>query len=275
MSIIGNKKEFWNNRALKYGHTGWNNPIIYAYDQSARLKAIEKIITSLNCKKELALDFGSGTGDFAKLLAKRFKSVIAFDISKVVLNIAQDKYGQYSNIKFLHANSITNVMLDDGSLNLILSVTVLDHILDDEELSRTLLYFHQKLYNNGYVVALEYAPSTKRNSTEYQRFSTFDEWVLLFYKYGFSLESYYGFYHPKESSCKSYFLYINNWKVKLLRRFISAKCITRNLRKFLPIKSLLGKLAYQFGKGKTDFFWEGKEEDFLKIMIFKKSLRSK
>ena len=36
----GHGTEFWNKRVLKSGHTGWNSPVTYAYDQLARVKAI-------------------------------------------------------------------------------------------------------------------------------------------------------------------------------------------------------------------------------------------
>lgn len=41
-------KEFWNARVEKYSHTGWSNSFIYAYDQQARLTAVEKILNSLS-----------------------------------------------------------------------------------------------------------------------------------------------------------------------------------------------------------------------------------
>ena len=86
-------KEFWNDRVKKYGHTGWADNFIYAYDQQARLLAVEKIVNSLTCEKTLALDFGTGSGDFANLLSKYFDKVIAFDISDTVIEIAKYENG--------------------------------------------------------------------------------------------------------------------------------------------------------------------------------------
>lgn len=51
---------FWNDRVKKYGHTGWGDKVIYAYDQQARLITIETILNSLTCNKSVALDFGTG-----------------------------------------------------------------------------------------------------------------------------------------------------------------------------------------------------------------------
>jgi len=104
-------KEFWNNRIRKYGHTGWADSLIYAYDQQARLIAIGEILNSLTCNKSVALDFGTGSGDFANLLSKQFDKVIAFDISDVVVEIAKRKYGKAENIQFYCGNHIDETRL--------------------------------------------------------------------------------------------------------------------------------------------------------------------
>src|SRR5690242_11690456 len=122
--------KYWDDRARRYGHTGWADPVVYAFDQAARLAAVERVLASATVRRGLALDFGSGSGDFARLLAKHFAKVLAFDISPVVTTRAQRKYGSIGNIEFCHAESVKNLALEDGSLDLILSVTVLGHILD-------------------------------------------------------------------------------------------------------------------------------------------------
>ena len=33
-------EEFWNARAGRFGHTGWADALIYAFDQAARLKSL-------------------------------------------------------------------------------------------------------------------------------------------------------------------------------------------------------------------------------------------
>lgn len=43
-------KAYWNERARKNGHTGWNDLVIYYYDQKVRLNTIDYILkkTMLN-----------------------------------------------------------------------------------------------------------------------------------------------------------------------------------------------------------------------------------
>jgi len=252
-------KKFWNDYCQKYGHTGWNNPSIYFYDQFARLKAIEKIISSINCKRESALDFGTGSGDFAKLLAQDFKNVIAYDISENVLNVAHKKYKGIQNIEFIHKDNIEEIKIDDASLDIILSVTVLDHIMDDNKLSKTIQFFKKKLSDNGYIVALEYALPNKQDNTTYQRFWTFEKWCSLFHHHGFKLKKYFGFYHPTDNPCKSFLNYRNNLKVRILNRF----------RNFKLSQKYLKNTAESYLNNENDFIWEGRKEDTLRIMIFK------
>lgn len=255
-------QEFWNNRARKHGHTGWSDSVIYAYDQIARMKTIQKIIKSLEVKKETALDFGTGSGDFAALLAGKFKKVLAFDISKEAINIAKNKYGHIQNIDFIQRDCVLNLKIDDNSLDLILSVTVLGHIKDIGELINTITYFKNKLHHDGCIIVFEYSPDSKKNSdSDYQRFSTFDEWLSIFSKCGFRLQNYYGFYHPIESPCKSYQLYRQNIKVMFLKYF----------KNYQWVKKCLTGIAESILKNYDDFFWKGQKEDILKIMIFKKS----
>ena len=74
---MDDSKDFWNGRVKKYGHTGWADIFIYAYDQQARLRVIENILKQLEFNKSLAFDFGTGTGDFANLLLGYFEKEIS------------------------------------------------------------------------------------------------------------------------------------------------------------------------------------------------------
>ncbi|MCX6113158.1 MAG: class I SAM-dependent methyltransferase [Proteobacteria bacterium] len=258
-------KEFWDNRVRKYGHTGWKDYDIYAYDQCARLKAIEKIIDSLDCQREFALDFGTGVGDFANLLAQTFNKVYAFDISQEVLNVAKKKYGHIKNINFIDGNSITDVKLEDKSLDIILSITVLDHILDDNELSKTIGWFGEKISDRGYIVILEYALPSKMLKSDYQRYWLFDEWLSLFSDFDFHLIQQYGFNHPKFSPCKSYSIYNKSWQTKFFR------LICRYFGHIKSTESHLDDFAERILREYSDFLWKGRSSDILKIMIYQKS----
>lgn len=41
--MVDNAK-YWNDRAHKYGHTGWSNEIVYHFDQKVRIETLKKLI---------------------------------------------------------------------------------------------------------------------------------------------------------------------------------------------------------------------------------------
>jgi ubiquinone/menaquinone biosynthesis C-methylase UbiE len=260
-------KEFWNSRAERYGHTGWADNFIYAYDQQARLLTVEKILKSLNCSRSLALDFGTGSGDFANLLSKYFEKVIAFDISDTVIEIAKEKYDRVRNIQFYFSSHIEEIEIPNNTVDLVLSVTVLDHIMDDSELIETLKFFWRILKDKGFLVALESAYDYEKPKTLYKKFTKFREWLSIFSNCDFSLHKYYQFHDPIEcprDSYLSYRSYIGGIKGKILRLLI--KYVNHRL-----VDRYLNRLASEHLQGKDDFFWEGDtERSPIKIMVFRK-----
>ncbi|HIA12315.1 MAG TPA: class I SAM-dependent methyltransferase [Flavobacteriales bacterium] len=253
--------EYWNNRARKFGHTGWANYSIYAFDQLARLKAIESILTNLKLERNLALDFGTGSGDFARILSKSFKKVIAFDTSEKVVEIGRAHGKDLKNIDFCSGNSVMDLAIGDGSLDLILSVTVLGHLMDNNQLSTHLHFFNTKLANNGRVIALEYTPANKPASTEYQNFLTLSDWQDAFAAKGFNLDDCVGFYSPTQAPCSSFDKYKRYTIVKILRFF----------QRFEWPRAKLDVIANKFVNDNDDYFWPSENDDLLKIMVFKKS----
>jgi len=254
--------EYWNNRARKFGHTGWSNHLIYAFDQSARLKAIEHIIAKIQIARNTALDFGTGSGDFARNLSESFKKVIAFDTAEKVLNIGGSEFGNASNIDYCCEKSVMDLDIADGELDVILSVTVLGHLMDDGNLRAHLKYFYEKLSDDGKIIALEYTPSKELAPAEYQRFLTFNQWKMAFHSINFVLNDCYGFYSPTESPCKSYEMYKDSITVKLMGK----------AQQFGWAKKQLKKMARNFVNDNNDYYWPCEENDRMKIMIFRKQV---
>lgn len=259
-------REFWENRAKKYGHTGWSDVLIYAYDQQARLLAVEEILKSLTYKNSVALDFGAGVGDFSNILSRYFTKVISFDISNNAVNIAKRKYQLNENIQFVSGSNINGVWIEKGTIDAIFSITVLDHILDDSELIETVRYFSDIITQDGILILLEYSLDFKKGRTSYQSFRTLNEWILILSKCNFCLYEYYNFNHPLDQPCASYEAYRNSIK--------GYKENTLKILAKLGMYNIVGKyskkLANKYLEGKNDFFWEedGKKSP-LKIMIFK------
>lgn len=259
-------KEFWNGRTKKYGHTGWSDNFIYAYDQQAKLLAVERVLSSLTCNESVALDFGTGSGDFANFLSKYFNRVIAFDISDTVIEIAKRRYGNVKNIEFHSGDNIEEIGILQP-VDLILSVGVLDSIMDDFELTKALGHFQNILREDGIVIAFECALDYEKPKAYYQRFTKFEEWGSLFLNAGFYLDKVYGFYHPVEHPCDSYLSYrmrIKGVRGRILRLF--GKYVS-----YRTVNEYLNRLATKHLQGKDDFFGEGNEKQSLtKIMTFRK-----
>lgn len=163
------------------------------------------MLNRLDFTNSLALDFGTGSGDFANLLSQEFENVLAFDISSSVIKIAQQKHGKNKNINFICAKDINEAGFGNNTFDIILSVTVIDHIMNDIKLIDTLNHFHSILKDNGLIITFEYSLDYDYPRSSYQRFTKFEEWRSIFSRCGFYLYNYYGFYHFVVMPCSSYF----------------------------------------------------------------------
>jgi len=163
--------------------------------------------------------------------------------------------------------SSDEVGIANNTVDVILSVTVLDHIMSDSELIKTLRHFKSILNENGAVIAFEYSLDNERPKTSYQRFMKLEEWRSTFLNCGFYLHRYYGFYHPVENPCESYLSYrshIRGLREKVLRLF--SKYVNRQL-----VDKYLNRSASKNLQEESDFFWQDNEtQSPIKIMIFRK-----
>ena len=254
--------DFWNHRTSRFRHTGWADGIIYAFDQPARLLAIDHIIAQEIQGRDAVLDFGTGSGDFANLLANMFSQVFASDISQNVIDVAQSMYGMKENIEFSCNSSASTLPIQESALDLILSITVLGHILDDDDLIETLKSFHRMLKPSGKIVAMEYTPLQEMTPSTYQKFRPYDEWINIFQDSGFDLVHCFGFYHPSEKPCNSYQKYRSHFLLKLLSK--APQFIKRSyfIRKFCQHRST------KILDVADDIWGDINDSDVLRIMLF-------
>lgn len=258
-ATMDKQRNFWNSRVKSHNHTGWADYLKYAFDQPARLKAIGEVLERAGACREKALDYGCGNGDFSRMLAGRFKDVVAYDISDEVIRIAKEKQGAEGNILFTADANSMDLAIPDSTLDLVLSVTVLGHILDDADMGEILSSFQRKLAPGGILIALEYSLPEKKEDCDYQRFSTFEEWKALFAGAGFSLERYYGFYHPVKRPVGSYLRYKFNPE-KIFWSFFQSIPFARRR---------IGRIAENLVAKYHDFYWDGVRNDWMRIMVFR------
>lgn len=202
---------FWRDRAARHGHTGWGDPVLYAYDQLERLQIVTTVLSRFEIGGDApaALDFGCGTGDFSRLL----------------LSLGFRVYGHDPFVEPGIRDPRFTFIRDRGDLagavppvDMALSVTVLDHILDAHELHETLALVHRLLRPGGHLVLLEYAVDSPRKTNDYQAFRTTAQWREALDHNDFRLVETGPVPHPAESPSDGFLHYRQRPAVRLLRR---------------------------------------------------------
>lgn len=211
--------EFWEERLSKFGHTGWSDATTYFYDQRLRLKAIERALSEyVKNANSYALDYGCGIGDFAQLLSNKFDHVLAYDVSDKIIEYARLK-NRASNITWT-----SDSLLNDGDgychgdhYDFVLSITVLQHITNEEEFHKLIDYLSKTLSKNGSLLVLE-TLSEFSETSGYSKHRSLEQLTNDFMRHGLKLCANYGFYHPLISPTATYRAYRGDLRVRLLSR---------------------------------------------------------
>jgi SAM-dependent methyltransferase len=179
--------------------------------------------------------------------------------SPTVLDIARKRHAGRTNIEFRHVDAERK--LPSESVDFVLTVTVLNHIMDDASLRATMESLANALAPGGCFVALEGCvdANTAGRST-YQRNQTHDEWRAMFERCGLVAEDCFGFYHPTADRCRSFDRYAESLPVRLLRWMGPSGITTR----------ALGAVAALYLLGRRDYLWRAKPTDALRLMIFRR-----
>jgi SAM-dependent methyltransferase len=219
---------FWQARLAAHGHTGWNDPIVYAYDQPSRLALVDGALPA-DAGRRTALDFGCGTGDFSRLLLARGFTVWAYD--------------PFVRPAFRHPRF--HVVAERGRLtearpgvfDVVLSVTVLDHILDAAEFGATLAELRPLCDPAGRLIMIEYAPDSAVEASAYQAFRTLPTWQQALAASGWRLERAEPIAHPQGAPTPGFVRFRRRRSVRLLAR------LARQRMTAGPARSLLNWLG--------------------------------
>jgi 2-polyprenyl-3-methyl-5-hydroxy-6-metoxy-1,4-benzoquinol methylase len=204
---------FWAERVRRHGHTGWSDPATYWYDQRLRLKTIEATaLVPQSTRLPSALDFGCGVGDFCRVLAPHFEAVTGYDPSVEALARARVR-NPAPNVRY---DDRLEVALDRRH-DLILSVTVLQHIVDDAALQMLLQQLAAALAPGGRVVVME-TLAAQPSDAGYLKRRTLAQMLALFDGAGLALVSQRGFHHPTECPTPTYLRYRSRRSVRWLGR---------------------------------------------------------
>jgi SAM-dependent methyltransferase len=226
---------FWGERVRRYGHTGWSDAATYAYDQRLRLKAVGWLLKPVHS----ALDYGCGVGDFCALLATCAQRVVGHDLSREALLRAARQHPSTAIRYEPIAQAVWSQRYD-----LILSITVLQHVVDDGELQALLERCADALQPGGRMIVLETLADETRDGVYLKR-RTQAELVDAFARAGLSLQSRRGFYHPTECPTPAFLAYRKRPAVRLLSRLAGWK---------VPgAQPLLARIAHAAADADTEF----------------------
>ena len=171
---------FWNARVRDQGHTGWANPILYRYDQPARIRAMTRFVARLrpSLDKTRVLDVGCGVGDLEIALARRGAEVTGFDLSPEAIRIARARTAHLPTVR-LECTGLDRLPAHPREVDVVTSVTVLQHVIDAGQLRAAVGQLISRLSPAGTLAILELAPRTSRPSAEgpHVRARSRDEWL--------------------------------------------------------------------------------------------------
>ena len=158
-------RSYWNARFRKYGHTGEVDPVIYAYDQGQRLRAIDRALTRDGVRVDggRALDVGCGSGDVIELLLRRgAREVTGIDCSEGVVAHARERFAAAGHRVKLEVGLLEDAALPAGVFDVVTSVNLLQHVTGEPELRNVVTALVSALAPTGHLVLLEFSPSRVR-----------------------------------------------------------------------------------------------------------------
>jgi len=207
-------KLFWIKRIKDFGHTGWSDRLTYLYDQNMRLNLVESIIKKYFQKKLIySLDYGCGSGDFANLLSKYSDNVLAVDIADEIINVAKSNYKNINNIEF---TLIDKISIQNNRYDVINLITVLQHILDDNDLTKLLNDFNMALTKEGILIIIDSFGDNERS--DYLKFRNYHEFLYILKENNFRVIETATIYHPQTNPTRLFNLYRKNFIIRILNK---------------------------------------------------------
>jgi ubiquinone/menaquinone biosynthesis C-methylase UbiE len=178
-------RDYWEERARRHGTAacGCLNPIEYRYEERLRWDAFQRLVRPQPGWN--VLDIGCGVGTWSRRIAGLGANVVGADFSAAMIKMATPTKG----VEFM-VGSAQDLDLPDGRFDLVLSVTVLQHITADDELRRALANIRRMLKGGGRFFVIEYSPyrlNDQQARASHMRYRTRDEWISVFTVSGFDM----------------------------------------------------------------------------------------
>ena len=158
---------YWDDRARCFAAQGDGLAAVCSYGMPGFYNGLTHLAQSLALAKWLrvppgtrVLDVGCGVGRWSRLLASRGAVVTGVDLSRVMIEEAERRAaraGVSDRCRFFVQDAAT--LAADGTFDLVLAVTVLQHILDPALLSAAVERMADHLAPGGRMILLEAAPA--------------------------------------------------------------------------------------------------------------------
>lgn len=146
-------RAYWEHRAAAYGAraSGYIDPLRQEYEGRLRWLALEQLVDL--SMGGTALDAGCGTGEWALRLAEMGWDVTAIDLSPSLLSLAP----RHPRVTY-QESSVQDFGGLDAQFDLILSVTVIQHITVASEAEAAIANIARLLKPTGVFLLIEFAP---------------------------------------------------------------------------------------------------------------------
>ncbi len=150
---------------------------VHMFDQDLRINVVRELTAKYADSRNVLLDFGCGTGDFSWALREEFQKLLLFDPCAEVLEQAKERFA--GNDKAVATSEYSRLHSPGTRWDVILPITVLQHIMSDAELEETLSVLHRGMAQQGIFVVMEICSDGIQSSHErswlYKTFSGFME----------------------------------------------------------------------------------------------------
>lgn len=192
-----NPSTFWNKRFIKAGHTGELNPLLYAYDQPQRLRAIRMSLARAGVSissTTTVLDIGCGTGDVIELFVKMgAPEVTGVDISDETIAHTQRRFADCRKVN-LSVAGIEEIPCPAASFDLVVGINILQHLLDDRSFSLGVENAIRVCKEGGHILIMDFSPVrvSNRRPSPYVIYRTRQEYIDAFSNKGCRLVSEFG-----------------------------------------------------------------------------------
>lgn len=158
-------RSFWDERFIKYGHTGEADQVLYAHDQPQRLRAIARALSRASISitpTTRILDFGCGTGDFIQAFIRQGASeIVGIDLSEETINYARSRFTSNPQLRFFTVG-VEDMDFPSDSFDLAVGINVLQHVTDERAFSQAVKNVARVVRAGGHVLVMDFSPLSVR-----------------------------------------------------------------------------------------------------------------